>query len=92
MAYKLQLLASMSYLHNVFHILLLSRHTVSDLLNRKCYSPLPGCIDDTDKFYEVEEIMNIKKVQGKYQFLISWKGYPDSGNSWESKENLMNCC
>ena len=90
-AYKLQLPSSMSRIHNVFHISLLSRHKVSDLPNRKRYLPPPVHIDETGDFYEVEDILDVKIIHGKYQFLISWKGYPDSSNSWEPEENLMNC-
>ena len=90
-AYKLQLPVTMSRIHNVFHILLLSCHKTSELPGRKRYLPPPIHIDNTGELYEVEDVLDVKKVRGKFHFLVSWKGYPDSDNSWEPEENLVNC-
>lgn len=38
--------------------------------------------------YEVESILDLRHVRGKDRWLVKWKGYPDSENSWEPKENL----
>jgi hypothetical protein len=37
--------------------------------------------------FEVEEILE-KKGQ---QYLVKWKGYPTTENTWESKRNLDDC-
>ena len=37
--------------------------------------------------YEVERILRRKGQQ----YLVKWKGYPTSKNTWESRENLTNC-
>ena len=40
--------------------------------------------------YEVEKVLD-KKTQGKgckAQYLIKWKGYPTSDNSWEKGEDV----
>lgn len=44
--------------------------------------------DESETQYEIERIKAIKLENKKYYFLIKWKGYPDSENSWEPQENL----
>lgn len=40
--------------------------------------------------YEVQEIIDKRIVGGKTQYLIKWKGYGKTANSWEPENNL-NC-
>ena len=35
------------------------------------------------KVYEVDQVLDTKIVNGKKQYLIRWKYYPESQNSWE---------
>ena len=46
--------------------------------------PPPEIIDNEDEHYEVETILNTQPTPNKYgiQYLVRWKGYPDSENSW----------
>ena len=46
--------------------------------------------NNKEGFYTVEEILNRRKVKGKYEYLIKWKGYEDKNNTWESLDNLQN--
>ncbi|XP_053321311.1 histone-lysine N-methyltransferase SUV39H2 [Spea bombifrons] len=49
------------------------------------------CIEITRKnsnVYEVEYLCDFKLEKGKEYFLVKWKGWPASCNSWEPKENL----
>ena len=41
--------------------------------------------------YVVERIIDIHSSHGKRQYLIKWKGYKDSDNTWEPTENLTHC-
>ncbi|XP_063064837.1 histone-lysine N-methyltransferase SUV39H1-A [Engraulis encrasicolus] len=38
--------------------------------------------------YEVEYIADYIKTNGKEFFLVKWKGYPESENTWEPRRNL----
>nr|CAB3228082.1 chromobox protein homolog 1-like [Phallusia mammillata] len=38
--------------------------------------------------YEVERVVDKKIVKGKIQYLIKWKGFSDSDNTWEPDDNL----
>ena len=42
-----------------------------------------------EQFYEVEKILDRKKVKGKFQYLIKWKGYPLSESTWEPISHLQ---
>ena len=39
--------------------------------------------------WEVEKILNKRKVRGVTKYLVQWKGFIAENNSWE-KENLKN--
>ena len=40
--------------------------------------------------WEVEKILNKKKIRGVDKYLIRWKGFTAEGDTWEKKENLKN--
>ena len=40
--------------------------------------------------YEVEAILNHRRKQNGYEYLLKWRGYGAEENSWE-KEIDMNC-
>ena len=51
--------------------------------------PPPDLIEGEQEF-EVEKILDAQpRGRGrKMHFLVKWKGYPTSNNSWEPRENL----
>ena len=51
--------------------------------------PLPELIDNNEE-YKVEAILDLRRFgQGcKLQYLIKWKGYPNSENQWEDANNV----
>jgi len=40
--------------------------------------------------WEVEKILNKKRMRGVEKYLIRWKGFTAEGDTWERKENLKN--
>jgi len=42
------------------------------------------------KKWEVERILNKKKIRGVEKYLVWWKGFTAERDTWERKENLKN--
>ena len=42
------------------------------------------------KEWEVEKILNKKKIKGVEKYLVQWKGFTAEGDIWKRKENLKN--
>ena len=40
--------------------------------------------------WEVEKVLNKKKIRGVEKYLIWWKGFTVEGDTWEGRENLKN--
>jgi len=40
--------------------------------------------------WEVEKVLNKKKIREVEKYLIRWKGFTVEGDTWERKENLKN--
>ena len=46
-------------------------------------------MEEQEDIFEVEKILEEKIVDGEYQYLVAWKGYPGSAhNTWEPHGNL----
>eukprot|EP00559_Dactyliosolen_fragilissimus_P006172 CAMPEP_0184870614 /NCGR_PEP_ID=MMETSP0580-20130426/38140_1 /TAXON_ID=1118495 /ORGANISM="Dactyliosolen fragilissimus" /LENGTH=1203 /DNA_ID=CAMNT_0027372785 /DNA_START=128 /DNA_END=3740 /DNA_ORIENTATION=- len=43
---------------------------------------------ENDVYWEVEKVVGRRKRNGSIEYLIRWKGCPDSQNTWEPSENL----
>ena len=70
-------------IHDVFHADLLTPYHETELHRPNFTKPPPDLIDGEEE-YKVEEILQSRKFsrQCKVQYLIKWKGYPDSENQW----------
>ena len=50
----------------------------------------PVQLEDGGEEYEVERILAVRRVRGKQEFLVHWKGYGSWEDSWEPEANLEN--
>jgi hypothetical protein len=44
---------------------------------------------EVDIEYEIEKLMGHKKVRGRFQYLVKWKGYPDWESTWVTRRELL---
>src|ERR1700730_3255837 len=82
-AYRLELPASWR-IHDVFHASLLSPYRETTAHGPNFSRPPPELIDGEEEF-EVERIIS-HRCHGRsrtLQYLVKWKGYPESNNTWE---------
>ncbi len=86
--YRLKLPTQWS-IHDVFHIDLLTPYRETDLHGSNYSRPAPDLVDNEEE-YEVEKILDSRHFgrRRKKQYLIKWKGYPDSDNKWVDKQNI----
>ncbi len=84
LSYELDLLNKM-WIHSVFHAFML----------QCCNQFIPLQIIKTsvelNEEYQVENILEKWMISEKAHYLIKWKGYNTSENTWELRENLLNC-
>ncbi len=86
--YRLKLPTQWS-IHDVFHIDLLTPYHETKLHGSNYSRPAPDLVDNKEE-YKVEKILDTRQFgRGrKKQYLIKWKGYPDSDNEWVDKRNV----
>jgi hypothetical protein len=76
--------------HPVFHASELSSYQETKVHGLNNTEPPPDIINGQEK-YEIEAILAHKgNVKGKHHFLMSWKGYPSSDNSWILEKEMNN--
>ncbi len=76
-------------IHDVFHIDLLTPYQETNLHGSNYSRPTPDLVDNEEE-YKVEKILDSQQFSRgrKKQYLIKWKGYPDSDNEWVDKRNV----
>ena len=76
-------------IHDVFHASLLTPYRETTKHGDNYTRLPPDLIEDTEE-YEVETIINHRHFGCKQQlqYLIKWKGYPDTDNTWESADHV----
>ena len=77
-------------IHPVFHIDLLTpyRETITHGANYQ--RPPPDLVDNAEE-YEVKKILDSQLFgrRQRLQYLVKWKGYPDSDNMWVNKDDVF---
>ena len=81
LAYRLKL-------HPVFNVVKLSAAPDDPIPGRKPQAPPPPIIVDGEPEWEVEEVLDSRWHQRRFQFLIKWKGFSREHNSWEVASNV----
>ena len=57
------------------------------------YRPPPTLLDEQgNRHFHVERLLKRRRRQGQYQYLVKWRGYPESENSWEFEVPLGQDC
>ena len=80
-------------IHPVFHAALLTPYRTTKEHGPDYTRPPPIPTpdqDDESEEWEVESILNHRTRRNKKEFLIAWKGWPTSENSWEPESHLRN--
>ena len=75
-------------IHNVFHTDLLLPYKETEQYGTPFTRPPP--IIDNEEEYEIENILDARRHgrSFKLQYLVHWKGYPHSDNSWIDHKDL----
>jgi len=75
-------------IHPVVNVSRIRKYT-SQVDGQRKEMPKPVVIEGEEE-WEVEKILNKRKVRGKDKYLVRWKGFTAEGDTWESRENLEN--
>jgi len=86
-AVKLQLPSSMR-IHPVINVSWIVRYK-EQVKGQKKKEGKPVEVERVEE-WEVEKILNKKKIRGVEKYLIWWKGFTAEGDTWERRENLKN--
>ena len=75
-------------IHNVFHVDLLMPYKETEAYGTPFTRPLP--VIDSKEGYKVEVIVDSRRfTRGQQlQYLVHWKGYPNSDRSWVNHKDL----
>jgi len=76
-------------IHNVFHASLLNPYHETNTHGPNFTRPPPDLVEGEEEF-EVERIVAHRTFgrSKRLQYLIKWKGYPESDNSWEPADQV----
>jgi hypothetical protein len=77
-------------IHPVFHIDLLTPYRETTMYGTNYQCP-PLDLVDGEEEYEIEAVIDSRRFSRgrKLQYLVKWRGYPDSDNQWVNKEDLF---
>jgi hypothetical protein len=75
-------------IHNFFHVDLLSPYKVTEVYREPYTHPPP--VTEEEEQYEIDAILDMRRHGKKktLQYLVHWKGYPHTDNSWVNHKEL----
>ena len=75
--------------HPVFHTDLLTPYWETPFHGKNYQHPLAKLVQGVEE-YEVEAVLGMRhyRRKKKRQYLVKWKGYPDSDNEWVDHEDM----
>ena len=65
------------------------RRYVEQVEGQRKEQPAPVVIKGEEE-WEVERILNKRRIQGKDKYLVQWKEFTAESDTWEGRENLEN--
>jgi len=86
-AVKLELPSTVK-IHPVVNVSRVQRY-IGQVEGQRKEQPAPVIIEGEEE-WEVEQILNKRKVRGKDKYLVCWKGFMVESDTWEGRENLEN--
>jgi hypothetical protein len=87
-AYKLKLPTAFGRTHPVFNVSLLRPFSADEIPERPTPRPPPPIIRDGHKEFEVEKILDSRLRYNRLEYLIRWKGYGRSDDTWEPARDV----
>ena len=75
-------------IHSVVNVSRIKQY-VDQVDGQRKETPQPVVVEGEEE-WEVEKILNKRKVREKDKLLVRWKGFTVEGDTWESQENLQN--
>ena len=86
-AVKLKLLASMR-IHLVVNVSRIVRYK-EPVKGQRVEEPKPVEVEGMEE-WEVEKILNKRKIRGVEKYLVQWKGFTAENDIWEKEDDLEN--
>jgi Chromo (CHRromatin Organisation MOdifier) domain len=76
-------------IHNIFYIDLLSPYKTMEAYGEPYTCP-PPVLEEEEEEYKIKAILDTRQYGRKktLQYLVHWKGYPHSDNSWVDHKDL----
>ena len=77
-------------IHRIFHTDLLTPYRETPTHRRNYQRPPPELVDEEEE-YKVEKILDQRQFgrRRKLQYLVKWRGYPDSENQWVDSTDIF---